>query len=59
MNDIKYMYWNHADSIVLNQELYTCRIQKFIFVHLFTDLFEVTAIQSDEWREILMKQTCK
>ena len=39
---------------VLNGELYAQRLQKVIYMYLFTDYFMHV---SDEWREVFMKQS--
>ena len=41
---------------VLNGELYAQRLQKLIYLYLFTDCFMIC---SDDWREIFMKQSVK
>ena len=64
--------WNLFLHVSISEKTSTCvqwkftsRIQKFMFLLLFADLFckdvsgLVTAIYSHEWGEILMKQICK
>ena len=41
---------------VLNGELHAQRLQKLIYLYLFTDCFMIC---SDDWREIFMKQSVK
>ena len=41
---------------VINGELYAKRLQKLIYLHLFTDCFMKIYLQvADDWREIFMK----
>ena len=48
---------------VLSGELYAQRLQKLIYLYLFTDCFMKISLQSleqiccDDWREIFMKQS--
>ena len=42
------LFWNHTCSGMLNGELYAQRLQKLIYLYLFTDCFMKISLQSSK-----------